>query len=45
VTTGTAPYYAEAFFPMLGRCFRLIARAGGEPPGHADPKRLVGSRC
>lgn len=85
MTTGTAPYYAEAFFPMPGRCFRLIARAGeggpthcpepptwrgswrapngrryrveaceghrppadhgGEPPGHADPKRLVGSRC
>jgi hypothetical protein len=34
VTTGTAPYYAEAFFPMPGRCFRLIARAGEGGPTH-----------
>jgi hypothetical protein len=30
--SGTAPYYAEAFFPLPGRCFRLVSR-GGEGGG------------
>jgi hypothetical protein len=30
-TAGTAAYYAEAFYPMPGRCFRLIS--GGEGGG------------
>jgi hypothetical protein len=29
-TAGSAPYYAETFSPLPGRCFRLVARAGGE---------------
>jgi hypothetical protein len=32
--SGTAPYYAEAFFPMPGRCFRLVARDGEGGPIH-----------
>jgi hypothetical protein len=28
--SGTAPYYAEAFAPQPGRCFRLVARRGGQ---------------
>jgi hypothetical protein len=32
---GAAPYYAEAFSPLQGRCFRLVARPGGEGgPSH-----------
>jgi hypothetical protein len=31
--SGTAPYYAEAFSPLPGRCFRLVAR-GGQGPAH-----------
>jgi hypothetical protein len=43
-TTGTAPYYAEAFFPMPGRCFRLIARAGEGGPTHCpEPPTWRGS--
>jgi hypothetical protein len=35
--TGPAPYHAEAFFPVPGRCLRLISHGGGathcpEPP-------------
>jgi hypothetical protein len=26
----TAPHYAEAFAPLPGRCFRLVARHGGQ---------------
>jgi hypothetical protein len=33
-----APYYAEGFSPLPGRCFRLIAR-----PGEADP--LLRASC
>jgi hypothetical protein len=29
-----APYYAEAFAPMAGRCFRMIDRAGEGGPIH-----------
>jgi hypothetical protein len=30
-----SPYYVEAFSPMPGRCFRLVARRGGEGgPNH-----------
>ena len=43
-TTGTAPYYAEAFYPMPGRCFRLIARAGEGGPTHCpEPPTWRGS--
>jgi hypothetical protein len=43
-TTGTAPYYAEAFFPMPGRCFRLIARAGEGGSTHCpEPPTWRGS--
>jgi hypothetical protein len=38
-TTGTAPYYAEAFFPMPDRCFRLITRAGEGGPTHCPEPR------
>lgn len=44
MTTGTAPYYAEAFFPMPGRCFRLIALAGAGGPTHCpEPPTWRGS--
>jgi hypothetical protein len=44
VTTGTAPYYAEAFFPLPGRCFRLITRAGEGGPTHCpEPPTWRGS--
>jgi hypothetical protein len=33
MTTPTAPYYAQAFTLMPGRCFRLIGR-GGQGPTH-----------
>jgi hypothetical protein len=43
-TTGTAPYYAEAFFPMPGRCFHLIARAGEGGSTHCpEPPTWRGS--
>jgi hypothetical protein len=32
--SGTAPYYAEAFLPLPGRCFRLVARDGEGGPAH-----------
>ena len=32
--SGTAPYYAEAFYPMPGRCFRLISGGEGSGPTH-----------
>ena len=32
--SGTAPYYAEAFSPLPGRCFRLVARHGEGGPTH-----------
>jgi hypothetical protein len=31
---GKAPYYAEAFSPITGRCFRLVSRQDGQA-GHA----------
>ena len=31
-----APYYAEAFSPLPGRCFRLIARPGEAGPTHCS---------
>jgi hypothetical protein len=42
--SGTAPYYAEAFSPLPGRCFRLVARGGqraGPLPGAARLARLL----
>jgi hypothetical protein len=30
----TAPYYTEAFSPMPGRCFRMVARGGEGGPVH-----------
>jgi hypothetical protein len=27
----TAPHYAEAFDPVLGRCFRFVDGIGGQP--------------
>jgi hypothetical protein len=29
-----APYYAEAFSPLPGRCFRLVAHHGEAGPTH-----------
>ena len=41
---GTAPYYAEAFFPMPGRCFRLVSGGEGDGPTHCpEPPRLAGT--
>ena len=31
---GAAPYYAQAFSPMPGRCFRLVAHGGEGGPTH-----------
>jgi hypothetical protein len=27
----TAPHYAEAFHPVIGRCFRFVDGVGGQP--------------
>jgi hypothetical protein len=37
--SGTAPYYAEGFFPVPGRYFRLIShgRQGGGPTYCPEP--------
>jgi hypothetical protein len=37
--SGTAPYYAEAFFLVPGRCFRLISHGsqGGGPTHCPEP--------
>jgi hypothetical protein len=37
--TGPAPYHAEAFFPVPGRCFRLISHGsqGGGPTHCPEP--------
>jgi hypothetical protein len=35
-----APYYAEAFFPLPGRCFRLVAHHGEAGPTHC-PKPVA----
>jgi hypothetical protein len=29
-----APYYAEAFSPLPGRCFRMVAHHGEAGPSH-----------
>jgi hypothetical protein len=35
---GATPYYAQAFSPMPGRCFRLVAHDGEAGPTHCpDP--------
>jgi hypothetical protein len=40
----TAPYYAEAFAILPGRCFRLVERAGEAGPMHCpDPARWRGT--
>jgi len=39
-TAGTAPYYAEAFYPMPSRCFRLVSGGEGGGPTHC-PEPLV----
>jgi hypothetical protein len=31
---GATPYYAEAFSPLPGRCFRLVTHRGGGGPIH-----------
>jgi hypothetical protein len=39
-----APYYAEAFFPLPGRCFRLVASKGEAGPTHCmEPVAWRGS--
>jgi hypothetical protein len=40
-----APYYAEAFSPLPGRCFRMVTRyGGGAGPTHcAEPVTWRGS--
>jgi hypothetical protein len=30
----SAPYYAQAFSPLPGRCFRLVTRGGEGGPTH-----------
>jgi hypothetical protein len=40
----TSPYYAEAFSPLPGRCFRLVTRPGGEGgPVHCPEPTWRGS--
>ena len=37
-----APYYAKAFSPLPGRCFRLVARPGEGGPTHCpEPVALA----
>jgi hypothetical protein len=39
-----APYYAEAFSPLPGRCFRLVASASEAGPTHCpEPVAWRGS--
>jgi hypothetical protein len=39
-----APYYAEAFSPIPGRCFRLVAHPGEAGPDHCpEPVAWRGS--
>ena len=39
-----APYYAEAFSPLPGRCFRLVAQHGEAGPRHCpEPLAWRGS--
>jgi hypothetical protein len=41
---GSALYYAEAFSPLPGRCFRLVTRDGEGGPDHCpEPPRWQGS--
>jgi hypothetical protein len=35
-----APYYAEAFSPLPGRCFRMVSRHGDAGPTHC-PEPVV----
>ena len=38
------PYYAEAFSPLPGRCFRLVAHPGEAGPSHCpEPVTWRGS--
>jgi hypothetical protein len=39
-----APYYAEAFSPLPGRCFRMVAHPGEAGPGQR-PGRLASRRA
>jgi hypothetical protein len=39
----TAPYYAEAFHPVLGRCFRLVNGISGQPVQCPQPAAWRGS--
>jgi hypothetical protein len=42
--SGTAPYDTQAFSPLPGRCFRLVAGGeGGGPDPLPGPARLAGS--
>jgi hypothetical protein len=51
-TPETAPYYAQAFSPLPGRCFRFVSRGGEgdgptpcpEPPTWRGPFRAPNGR-
>ena len=36
-----APYYAEAFSPLPGRCFRMVTRHGGGAGPTHSPEPVV----
>jgi hypothetical protein len=38
-----APYFAESFSPLAGRCFRLAGDAGGRPSHCPGPIRWSGT--
>jgi hypothetical protein len=39
----TAPFYAEVFFPVTGRCFRMVSQNGHAGPIHCqEPARWHG---
>jgi hypothetical protein len=38
-----APYYAEAFFPLPGRCFQMVAHHGEAGPTHCSEPAWRGS--
>jgi hypothetical protein len=39
----TAPHYAEAFDPVLGRCFRFVDGIGGQPVHCPQPPAWRGT--
>jgi hypothetical protein len=38
-----APYFAESFSPLPGRCFRLVGDDGGRPSHCPEPVRWSGT--